>query len=434
MVAGTQSGIGKTTITLAILQALKDSGYRVQSCKVGPDFIDPSHLERLTSAPCYNLDTFMMGEEGVCKELAKCDADYVVIEGAMGLYDGISSCAKIADATHVSVILVVDASASSESVAATALGFVKYLAFTPYTTTIAGIVANKVGSEKHAESIQQALRTVNIPLLGTIRKGTSGIPSRHLGLYMGDETTLSLSTLRSIGYSLDMERIRALASKIAQPQLSRAHAVRDVSVGIAYDEAFCFYYRSNIDALEERANVRFFSPLRDSMPDVDALYFGGGYPELYASKLSANHNLLDDIAAKAAEGMPIYGECGGLMYLSRSLAPAESGAIPLVGVLPAEIQMTPRRQALGHAAGKALSDCALARKGDVLRGHEYHYSTAFVDHDARFAFEMIKGEGINGYDGLTEYNVVGSYLHVHAYSMREGFDAFVEHAIHYSKS
>ncbi|MDD1721596.1 MAG: cobyrinate a,c-diamide synthase, partial [Euryarchaeota archaeon] len=363
MVAGTQSGIGKTTITLAILKALKDAGYKVQSCKVGPDFIDPSHLEKITGSPCYNLDAFMMGEGGVRRELAKCDADYVVIEGAMGLYDGISSCAKIADVAHVPVVLVVDASASSESVAATALGFVKYLAFTPYTTTIAGVVANKVGSEKHAASIRQALQAVNIPLLGTIRKDAPGIPSRHLGLYMGDETTLSSDALRSISDSLDMERIRALAAEITKHRPPYLHITHEATVGIAYDEAFCFYYRSNIDALEKRANLVFFSPIRDTMPEVDALYFGGGYPELHALKLGENHNLLDDVRARAAEGMPIYGECGGLMYLSRSLASVEGTTTPLVGALPADIQMKPRRQALGHAAGKAQSDCAIAREG-----------------------------------------------------------------------
>ena len=169
------------------------------------------------------------------------------------------------------------------------------------------------------------------------------------------------------------------------------------------------------------------------MPEVDALYFGGGYPELHALELGENHNLLYDVRASAAEGMPIYGECGGLMYLSRSLASVEGTTTPLVGALPADIQMKPRRQALGHAAGKAQSDCAIAREGEVLRGHEYHYSTASVDDDARFAFKMIKGDGINGYDGIIEHNVVGSYLHVHVYSMPKGFDRFIEEATCYSK-
>jgi cobyrinic acid a,c-diamide synthase len=198
LVAGTQSGIGKTTITLAILKALKDSGYRVQSYKVGPDFIDPTHLEKVTNAPCYNLDSYMMGEDGINRELAKCDADYAVIEGAMGLYDGISSSAKIAAMLKVPVILVIDAQASSESVAAQALGFIKYSSFTPSKLTIAGVIANRVGSQKHAESINHALAAINIPLIGTVRTDVEGIPTRHLGLYMGSETSLTTRALKLI--------------------------------------------------------------------------------------------------------------------------------------------------------------------------------------------------------------------------------------------
>ena len=205
LVAGTQSGVGKTTITLAILKALKDSGYSVQSFKVGPDFIDPSHLEKVTDEPCYNLDSFMMGDQGVRRELAKGDADYAVIEGAMGLYDGISSCAKIGDLLKIPILLIVDASASSESVAAQALGFIKYASFTPYKLTIAGVIANRVGSEKHAESIRRSLKAINVPLIGTIEREASGIPSRHLGLYMGAETSLSASALKPICDSLDIE-------------------------------------------------------------------------------------------------------------------------------------------------------------------------------------------------------------------------------------
>ena len=168
LVAGTQSGIGKTTVTLAILKALRDSGYSVQSYKVGPDFIDPSHLEKVTNAPCYNLDSFMMGEEGVKRELAKSNADYAVIEGAMGMYDGMSSCAKIADLTKVPVLLVIDASASAESVAAQALGFIRYSSFTPYKLTIAGVIANRVRTQEHGERIRRKLKAIDIPLIGTI--------------------------------------------------------------------------------------------------------------------------------------------------------------------------------------------------------------------------------------------------------------------------
>jgi cobyrinic acid a,c-diamide synthase len=434
LVAGTQSGVGKTTITLAILKALKDSGYSVQSFKVGPDFIDPSHLEKVTDEPCYNLDSFMMGDQGVRRELAKGDADYAVIEGAMGLYDGISSCAKIGDLLKIPILLIVDASASSESVAAQALGFIKYASFTPYKLTIAGVIANRVGSEKHAESIRRSLKAINVPLIGTIEREASGVPSRHLGLYMGAETSLSASALKSIYDSLDIEFIQRAAAQLTLDRPQEPRRTREAVIGIAMDAAFCFYYRSNIESIQKHARVVYFSPIRDALPDVDGLYFGGGYPELHATQLSANRHLLDDVRTNADDGMPIYGECGGLMYLSRSLSTVENKRVSLTNILPVDIQMTQKLQALGHMEVEAVRDCAIARIGDTLRGHEYHYSTALVDRDARFAYRVTKGDGIDAHDGIMESNVVASYLHAHVYSMPHEFDLFVANANAFSRS
>ena len=434
LVAGTQSGIGKTTIALAILKALKDSGYSVQSYKVGPDFIDPSHLEKVTNAPCYNLDSFMMGEEGVKRELAKCNADYAVIEGAMGMYDGISSDAKIADILRVPVLLVIDASASSESVAAQALGFIRYSRYTPYQLTIAGIIANRVRSQKHAESIRRALAAINVPLMGVVAADVQGIPSRHLGLYMGSETSLPGATLKSIYDSLDIEAIQRVAPQITVDKPEELRHTTDTLIGVAYDAAFCFYYRSNIEAIQKRAQVVYFSPIHDALPEVDGLYFGGGYPELYATQLSTNTHLLNDVKSNAENGMPMYGECGGLMFLSRSLSTVEGKRVSLGNVLPLDVQMTKKRQALGHVSVEAVRDCAIARSGDILRGHEYHYSTASVDADARFAYRVTQGDGIDGRDGIVEGNVVASYLHAHAYSMPHEFDLFVANANASSRS
>ena len=435
MIAGTQSGVGKTTVTLAILKALLDAGYTVQSYKVGPDFIDPSHLEKITSLPCYNLDSFMMGESGIIRELAKSNSDFAIIEGAMGLYDGDWSSAQIAHIAGVPVLLVIDANASSESVAATALGFLKYSFYTPYKIEIAGIIVNKVGSEKHANAINTSLEKIGIRLVGSIKKEASTIPSRHLGLHMGMESTLSDQTLKSINNTIDIDSIITLASEItAEKNAEVKKKAKGLAVGIPFDAAFCFYYRSNIEALQKEVQVVYFSPLKEQLPDVDGLYIGGGYPELYVRELANNKQLLRDIKHKSSEGMPIYGECGGLMYLSRSLTTNNGDTFDLVGALPADVRMTKGRQALGHSEVEAIRDCAIALKGDRFRGHEYHYSVAEVDADASFAYKMIVGTGINGFDGLTEHNILASYHHAHVYSMPNGFDVFIQKIMKYSKS
>lgn len=434
LIAGTQSGIGKTTIALSIIKALRDSGFSVQSYKVGPDFIDPSHLEKVTNAPCYNLDSFMMGEDGVRRELGKCSADYAVIEGAMGMYDGISSCAKIADVAKVPVILVIDGTSSAESVAAQALGFVSYASYTPYELTIAGVIANRVRTQEHGERIRRALKAINIPLVGAVAADAEGIPSRHLGLHMGSETSLSDAAIKSVYDSLDIEFIKRAGTPITVEKPQELRQTTDVQIGIAYDAAFCFYYRSNIESILKRAQIVYFSPIRDALPDVDGLYFGGGYPELYATHLSENKSILKDLKTNAEQGMPIYGECGGLMYLSRSLSTLEGKKVSLGNVLPLDVQMTKKMQALGHVEVEATTDCAVARRGDVLRGHEYHYSTASVDADARFAYRVLKGRGINGRDGIIESNVVASYLHAHVYSMPHEFDLFIASANAFSRS
>jgi len=298
----------------------------------------------------------MVGESGIKRELAKSDADDAVIEGAMGLYDGVSSCAEIADLLKIPILLVVDASNSSESVAAQALGFIKYSSFTPYKLTIAGVIANRVGSKKHAESIRRSLKAIKVPLVGTIKRDASGIPSRHLGLNMGAETSLSASALKSIYDSRDIELIQQASAELTLDRPPELKRTRDAVIGIAMDAAFYFYYRSNIEAIQKRARVVYFSPIRDALPDVDGLYFGGGYPELHATQLSANRRLLEGVKTNADDGMPICGECGGLMYLSRSLSTVEHKRVSLTNILPVDIQMAEKRQALAHAEVEAVRD------------------------------------------------------------------------------
>jgi cobyrinic acid a,c-diamide synthase len=281
------------------------------------------------------------------------------------------------------------------------------------------------------------MNAISIPLVGTVSANAEGIPSRHLGLHMGSETSLSNASLKSIYDSLDFEFIKRVATPITanKPrELLDVTGTTDVQIGIAYDAAFCFYYRSNIQSIQKRAQVVYFSPMREALPDVDGLYFGGGYPELYTSKLNKNRRLLNYVRKNAEDGMPIYGECGGLMYLSRSLTTTDEERVSMGNVLPIDVQMTKKRQALGHVAVEAVMECSIAQRGDALRGHEYHYSIASVDTDARFAYRVTQGKGIDGRDGITESNVVASYLHAHAYSMPHEFDLFCANASAFSRS
>ena len=251
---------------------------------------------------------------------------------------------------------------------------------------------------------------------------------------MRSETSLPAATLKSIYDSLDLEFIQRVATQIRVDKPQELRHTTDTRIGIAYDAAFCFYYRSNIESIQKRAQVVYFSPIRDPLPDVSALYFGGGYPELYATQLSTNRRLLKDVKTNADDGMPIYGECGGLMYLSRSLSTVDGTRVSLGDVLPLDVQMTKKLQALGYVAVEAITDCAIARSGEMLRGHEYHYSTASVDSDARFVYRVTKGNGIDGRDGITESNVVGSYLHAHIYSKPREFDVFIDQAKAHARS
>ena len=434
IVGGTRTGVGKTTITLALLKGLANAGYDVQSFKVGPGFVDVRRHEQVTGRPCYNLDAFLMGEAGVKRELAKSKADFVVIEGASGMYTGASSTARIADLLGVPIVLTVDASASSESVAATVLGFVEYASYTPYAANLIGVVATRVGSDKHVNDIRRALGQIGVPLVGAIRKEVWDL-SQSSSVAPRQKRGVTNAALAAIYDELDVAFITSSASEIHASVLAPAlDSDADLKIGIPLDAAFCFYYRSNLEALECAAKLEYFSPLAGRLPPVDALYVGGGYPEAYVEQLSANAGLLDDICARAAEDMPIYAEGGGLAYLSRSLAANDGVRHKLAGIIPAEVQMADNLQALGHSEAEVVRDCAIAVKGERLRGHEYHHLVAVVDDDARFAYKMRRGRGIDGRDGIVEYNTIASCQHIHVYAMRAGFDTFISEARRYARS
>ncbi|MFB6234340.1 MAG: cobyrinate a,c-diamide synthase [Halopenitus sp.] len=451
VLGGTSSGVGKTVAALSVLRALENAGHEPVPAKAGPDFIDPSHHAAVFEKPSRTLDTWMQGLDGVRRTAADAasDGDFMVVEGMMGLYDGsVTSTAATAAALDLPVVLVVDAQAGMQSVGATALGFREYAAHDALPddvretiedprVDVAGIVAQRAHGGRHEEGIRDALPE-GIQFLGRIPP-TSGleIPDRHLGLHMGDEAPLGDEAIDSGAEHVDVAALLDVAREPAQPssridQPSTATIDDRPTVAVAQDEAFRFIYPSTRERLGTLADVVTFAPVAgDDLPTCDAVYLPGGYPELNAEALSASP-ALSTLTDRAAEGLPILGECGGFMALAESLTTDEGDTYEMAGVLPGGVEMHGRYQALDHVELVAREDGPTSAAGAHQRGHEFHYSShdsAAVDaaSDARFAFDVERGDGIDGdHDGLREYATVGTYAHRHAAS--GAFDRLVEAA------
>lgn len=433
VIAGTHSGCGKTTVAQGVMAVLMEEGLAVQPFKVGPDFIDPTHHTAICHRPSRNLDPFMMGEEGVVRTfLSACrGADIAVIEGVMGLFDGLGGT-SLASTAHVCrilsapAILVVDAKGMSRSANAVVKGFIWF----EEGVTIAGAIYNNVGSVHHREMIGSSLP---VPAFGYITKREDlAVGSRHLGLKMAHETENLGAQGRAVRECCDIPAILAaarFAPAIPDTPIDIGTGNNEPCgpvIGVAKDEAFCFYYLDNLDRLAASgAALRFFSPLHDPLPEVDALYLGGGYPELHADGLSVS-GCTESIRKRAEEGMPIYAECGGLLYLAEELEIADR-TCPMAGVLPARAVMTGRIGALGYTEGTFREGAPFCRPGMPLRGHEFHYSRVECRPDAKFAITLLRGKGIHeGADGLYEHQTVGTYTH--AYFNDEFAKSFVQAA------
>ncbi len=415
MIAGTHSGCGKTTVSRGLMQALAQAGLVVQPFKVGPDFIDPTHHTAICGRISRNLDPFMMGEDGVAATFyaASSGADIAVIEGVMGMYDGLEGTAT-ASTAHVMRILdtpsllVVDVRGMSRSAHATIAGF---RTFEP-GINLAGVIFNRVGSPRHQAMIEEGL---SIRALGFIpRIPDLGMESRHLGLKMAFELEEDPLPGTVVSGHCDVDAIIAIARSappVAAVHLRRPHCFAAATIAIARDEAFCFYYQDNLERLEGAgADLVFFSPLRDPLPEADAYYFGGGYPELHAAALE-RAPCRSQVARAAAEGIPIFAECGGLMYLCESLTIGETD-FRMAGVLPATASMTTGIQALGYSDGTWIGGPALASPGHSIRGHEFHYSCVDPARDARYSITLSRGRGIiDGRDGMFAHESVGTYTH-----------------------
>lgn len=427
VIAGTRSGVGKTVATLVVLRALENLGEDPQPAKIGPDYIDPGHHRALTGKPSRTLDLWMEGERGLIKNYHKGDGSICVAEGVMGLYDGSrSSTAKVAEILDLPIVLVVDGSAGMESVGATALGFREYAEYRGWDIEIAGIISQKTRRGTHEQGVKEGLPD-GLVYFGSIPpvKGLE-IPERHLGLFMSEQSTISKGELDRAGSGVDAELLMETAREPSEPEMESSPDPVDrksVRVGMAYDPAFNFVYPRTRERLGTTELVT-FSPLEeDRLPDVDGIYLPGGYPELHPQRL-ARSRTIDDIAARAKDGVPVFGECGGMMVMCRSMVTKDGKEYEMAGILPAEVEMVEDLQGLGYVELKGEADSLICSAGDRLRGHEFHYSRIKVQPGADYAFEVTKGEGMDGtHEGLVRYNSLGTYTHFHPES--GAFDSLI---------
>ena len=447
VIAATQSGSGKTTLVTGILAALRAEGVRVQSYKVGPDYIDPGYHALASGLPAHNLDTWLMSPERLKEIFARTarGADLALIEGVMGLYDGgrkgVSSTAEIAKLLDAPVLLVVDAKSMGASSAAIALGFQRY----DPEVKLAGVLLNRLGSDTHEAMIREAMAKIDMPVFGAMRRDDSlKMPERHFGLLPAEENA-ERDVVTKMGEmaarSVDLAAIRRLASDASPLFLpedlllaGRADAAPQqskVRLAVARDEAFSFYYPESLEVLEAfGAELVFFSPLHDAaLPETDGVILGGGFPEMFAEKLTANVSMRRSLSAAAAADIPIYAECGGYMYLMEKLVDFAGKEHAMTGIVPAAVQMSRKLQMVGYVEAELCHDTILGSRGRKLHGHEFHFSAELPQEGAEasraFLFTRMRN-GARYTAGYAKGAVLGSYLHLHFAGCPEAAKAFVE--------
>jgi cobyrinic acid a,c-diamide synthase len=451
IIAGMSSSVGKTTITVGLIEALRRRGLSVQSFKVGPDYIDPTYHALATGRPCRNLDAWMVPPDRVLASFRRAtrDVDVAVVEGVMGLYDGLGyddeagSTAAMSKLLDAPVVLVVDASKMARSAGAIALG---YRQFDP-DLKLAGFIANRVGSDGHGRGVASAIeRATALPVFGWLpRDPRLAIPERYLGLVPTGEpgrwTDFVEAAGETVARHLDLDRILTIARQAPVPgetewkdpiDSPEAHANGDRPViAVARDEAFHFTYPENLERLEAAgAEVAFFSPMRDGRlpPRTAGVMLSGGFPELYAADLSSNVSLRAALREAHDRRMPIYAECGGLMYLTEAIVDGQGQEHPMAGLLPGRSMMS-GRLTLGYRQGRAARDSWLFKAGEAIRGHEFHYSSWIDRPDglpAAFERTSREADDPDGPEGAYRQNLWASYVHLHFDGFPELATRFVE--------
>ena len=436
IIAGLAGDTGKSLVSLGLARALTKSGLSVAPFKKGPDYIDSAWLGEAAGSCGRNLDTYLMPDEAIINSLGRAseESDVAVIEGNRGLFDGMDaqgthSTAHLAKMTGTPVILVVDSTKATRTIAAMVLGC---RAMDP-ELNLAGVIVNRVGTARQESVIREAVKNeTGLPVVGAVpRLAIDHLPSRHLGLVTPSERRDSCEALEKLGEAvaghIDLDAVKEVAGKAEDlnttyGQTNMAKAAPTVKIGVLKDRAFSFYYPENIEALQDAgAELKFISPIDDEeFPDVDALYAGGGFPEEHAGFISSNRSFMDRLKRRIDDGLPVWAECGGLMYLAKELKIGDK-RFPMVGALPVSVEQTARPQGHGYVEVAVNRENPFLAKDFEFKGHEFHYSRLYCDYpELDTALFMKRGVGLGGgRDGIRSKSVLASYTHIHALGMPE---------------
>lgn len=477
VVSGLAGGSGKTLVTTGIITALKKRGMDVFPFKKGPDYIDAAWLSSAAHKPCYNLDTFLMGENAVrssfghhlgidevcryCNEpsCSKCmhvkeflNKKIAVVEGNRGLYDGMDdngtySTAELAKLIKAPVILIVDSTKATRTLAAEVLGCQKM----DVTVPLAGVILNRVAGKRHEDIIRSSIeKTCGVPVLGALPKFESNrFPERHLGLITPEEYPDIQQAIdfaaEAVSRYIDLERLLAIAAggrPLFHKKMDRRDGVHriknNVRIGVLKDRAFSFYYPDNLEALKQYgAAIVEISALTDAaLPDIDALYIGGGFPETSAARLAANESFRGSVKQAVEDGLPVYAECGGAIFMGTTMT-YQDKTYAMTGVLPVEYYFEKRPQGHGYTMLEVMAENPFFRSGSSIRGHEFHYSRAVIKRPEliQYVLKLQKGCGFNKIeDGICYRNMLAVYSHIHAAGVPQWAEYFVRAAGEYART
>jgi len=436
VLAGLRGGSGKTFLTLGLISVWREKGFKISPFKKGPDFIDAGWLAFAATRPCYNLDPFLMNEEQIIESFLShsTHADLSLIEGNRGLYDsldldGLYSTAELAKLLKTPVLIVLDVTMATRTMAAVIKGC---QAFDP-DLDIAAVILNRVAGSRQETLISDAIeKYCGTPVVGSIPKlKRNPFPERHMGLVPFQERRKSEKAIAwaktVVEENLDLDTIWGLAHDVGplergnQYQEDRASSIANADsprIGFIRDSSFWFYYPENLDQLKSLGAdlVEVNSITERELPDLDALYIGGGFPETQAKALADNKRFRDSLKKKIEVGLPAYAECGGLLYLGESLI-VDGKTYPMVGALPLRSLLGKKPQGHGYTILEATRQNPYYQVGEVLRGHEFHYSRAVITREegVNFVFKVTRGYGVDGRrDGLCKKNLLATYTHIHA--------------------